>query len=529
MIKALLKKQIWALKAFFTIGKNGKKRSVGVIVGFAALFLYGFGGMAVLFWLMAGELCAPLVAAGFGWVYFAFMATVATGFGIIGGVFMAKTQLYEAKDNDFLLSMPIPTWAILLSRMMGLYLLTFACETLVFAPALVKYYTVAGWSVTALFNGIVLLLVVPLGAMAICCLLGFLLAWITAKFPLKNLLTVLGFAGFTVVYIVLNNKMQEYLTYVMTHGEAVGKVMQTALYPFAKLGEAACGDVGALLLFGAMFGGVFALVYLILSATYLCIATMRHSGKRAKYKGEVGKIASPQAALFKREFLHFIKSPAYFLNASMGTIMMIIMSVMVFVKGDLFGLTSALNAVLGDTLALIVAIILCFMASSNMVSACSVSLEGESVWIVQSLPAETSKVFKSKIYLHFLLTAIPALVCGVVMGLIMELAWGWLFLLVAIALVCSMMFALMGLAINLKFPNLHWTNETQAVKQGLSSILAMFGGWGVSLLPLGGYFLFGKYLPAWSYALLWLALFALIALGLIIWLKRRGEKIFENL
>ena len=111
----------------------------------------------------------------------------------------------------------------------------------------------------------------------------------------------------------------------------------------------------------------------------------------------------------------------------------------------------------------------------------------------------------------------------------MELSLGWLLLLIAVAIVASMMFAVLGLAINLKFPNLHWTNETQAVKQGLSSLLAIFGGWGVSLLPLGGYFLFGKYLPAWSYALLWLALFTFIGIGLLLWLKKRGEKIFENL
>jgi len=529
MIKALLKKQIWALKAFFTVGKNGKRRSVGAIAGFALLFLYGFGGMAVLFWLMAGELCEPLVSVGFGWVFFAFIATIATGFGIIGGVFMAKTQLYEAKDNDFLLSMPIPSWAILLSRMIGVYLLTFAFETLVFAPALIKYYTVVGLSATALLGGIVILLVMPLGAMSICCLLGFVLAWITAKFPLKNLLTVVGFAGFIVVYIWLNGKMQEYLTYVMMHGEAVGEVMKTALYPFAKLGEAACGEVGSLLLFLVIFGGLFAVVYLILSATYLRVATMRRSGKRTKYKGEVGKAASPQMALFKRELLHFIKSPAYFLNASMGTIMMLIMTVMVFVKGDLFGMTSLLAGSMGDKMSLLVAFILCIMTSSNMVSACSVSLEGESIWLVRSLPVATSLIFKSKLYLHFFLTAIPALICGLAMWIVMELSLPWLFLLVAVALIASMLFALMGLAINLKFPNLHWTNETAAVKQGLSSALAMFGGWGVALLPLGGYFLFGKYLPAWGYALLCLTLFVLACVGLIVWLKRRGEKIFENL
>lgn len=529
MIKALLKKQIWALKAFFTVGKNGKRRSVGAIIGFATLLLYGLGGMAVLFWMLAAQLCVPLVSAGFGWVYFAFIATIATGFGIIGGVFMAKTQLYEAKDNDFLLSMPIPAWAILFSRMIGLYLLTFAFETLVFAPAVIKYYTVVGVSVTALLGGVSVLLIMPLGAMTICCFLGFALAWITAKFPLKNLLTVLGFAGFIVIYIVLNSKMQEYLTYVMTHGEAVGNVMQTALYPFSKLGEAACGEMSSLLMFIIMFAGLFAVVYFILSATYLRIATMRRSGKRAKYKGEIGKTASSQMALLKRELLHFIKSPAYFLNTSMGTIMMLIVSVMVLVKGDVFGLTPIMVDAMGDKIALLVALILCVMTSSNMITACSISLEGESLWLVQSLPTKTSEIFKSKIYLQFLITVIPALVCGLIMWIFMKFSFGWLCFLIALVFICSMMFALMGLAINLKFPNLHWTNETVAIKQGLSSVISMFGGWGVALLPLGGYFLFGKYLSAWVYGLLCLSFFVLVGVGFVLWLKRRGEKIFENL
>jgi ABC-2 type transport system permease protein len=93
----------------------------------------------------------------------------------------------------------------------------------------------------------------------------------------------------------------------------------------------------------------------------------------------------------------------------------------------------------------------------------------------------------------------------------------------------SLLFASFDLAVNLKFPNLQWTNEMVAVKQSISVVVAMFGGWGISLLPLGGYFLFGKYMPAWGYVILCLGLFTAITAALIVWLYKKGVKIFKSL
>ena len=67
-------------------------------------------------------LCKPLVESGLTWVYFAMMGLIAVTFSIIGGIFTTKAKLYEAKDNDFLLSMPVSTKTILFVRMVSLYL-----------------------------------------------------------------------------------------------------------------------------------------------------------------------------------------------------------------------------------------------------------------------------------------------------------------------------------------------------------------------------------------------------------------------
>lgn len=532
MIKILLKKQWLAILSFLTQGKNGKRRSNGALIGFSVLLLYGFGAMVAMFWMMSDMLCETLVTAGLAWVYFAIMGLIATCLGVIGGIFTAKSTLYEAKDNDLLFSMPIPAWVVLFSRMLVLYLITFLFEALVFLPALIQYYTVVGVAPLSVIGGAVLLFLLPLGALSLCNILGALLAWLTAKLPFKNLLTIVFFIAFFVGYMLLYSKVNEYLGYVLANGEAVGSLMKTALYPFSKIGYAATGDMVSLLLVVLMFGGLFAAVYAVLSKTYFQIATMKKGERRAKYKEKVGTFRSPTSALLRRELLHLIKSPTYLLNAGMGSLMMIMVAVMMVATGNLFGITEeTLTAMpaLSKNMGLLVALIVCFMASSNTFTACSVSLEGENIGAVQVLPVQEWSILRAKLYLHVLFTAIPAALCGGAMAFIVSLAWWETLLILSTAVISSAMFAIIGLAVNLKLPNLRWNNEMAAVKQGAATAVALFGGWGISLLPLGGFFLFGKYMGAWAYGLGCLALFMAVSTLVLLWIYKKGTKIFQFL
>ena len=532
MLKALLKKQIIEISSFFISGKDGKRRKPMAILGIAVLMVYVLGASGALFWLLSGALCEMFVATSLDWAYFALFGAMSTGFGVIGGVFMAKSKLYEAKDNEMLMAMPIPSWAILFTRIIGVYAVTFLFEALVFVPAFIHYFVIVGFSVKVLALGLMVIFVMPLGAVAICSLLGFLVALLTAKLPYKNLWTIVFFLLFFGAYFLLYSNMESFIEYLLSNGEAVGKTMQTALYPFGQLGKAVTGEWLSVLLFLLIFVGLFAVVYTVISLTYFRIATMKTGERRPKYKEKKVKGSPVTFSLFKKEFWRLIKSPAYLLNASMGTLIMLIVFVMALVQGDLFGMTSEMmDAIpaLGRALPLLVAAICCFLGGSNFVSATSVSLEGDSIWLLQSMPVEEKKIFHAKIALHFVVTEIPAMFCLVEFSILLKLSV-WYALLAAVTMtVFIMLCACMGLAINLKMPNLHWTNETAAVKQSMSSLVAMLGAWGVVLLPIGLYFAFGKYLPAWGYMLLWLGVFALATAAILVWLYKRGARIFANL
>ena len=89
--------------------------------------------------------------------------------------------------------------------------------------------------------------------------------------------------------------------------------------------------------------------------------------------------------------------------------------------------------------------------------------------------------------------------------------------------------AAFGLAVNLKMPILNWTNEIVPIKQSMSVMVGLFGGW-VILLGLGGIYYLAQSVisPALYMALVCVLMLALIA-ALLRWLFTAGSKIFSTL
>ena len=527
MIKALLKKQFLETASFFFFSaKEGKKRKPVAVVGFVVLMLYALASVVVLFYRIAETLCAPLVARGLDWVYFAFTGITAFGIGAIASAFVAKSKLFEAKDNDLLLSMPLPAWAVLFTRMLSLYLLTLLFTALTWIPSVVQYFVVVGIRPLALAFSVVLTFVLPLGTLAVCALLGWLIAVVTAKLRNKNLLTTLFFAAFMVLYFLLVGKMNEYLQYIVLHGEAVGKSLR-AVYPFYLLGLAAMGKPLAFLGACAIFIAALALAYWLLSKTFFRLVTANRGERKRKYKSKTAKQKGAFLALFHRELLRFFKNPMIFLNGALGSVFLLLLPVLALFNLDFCRQLASVDA--DGVFSLLLCAIVCGVAAMNVVTASSVSLEGESLWVVRCMPVPSWTVLTAKLVLHILVSGLPAFIAVCVLAPLIGLGLGWAALSVCTVLAFVCLCAEVGLCFNLKLPNLHWTNETAAVKQSASVLLSMFAGVVAVALPVLGYIAFGKYLPELAYLCICLALFLVVDIALGVWLKKRGVQLFENL
>jgi ABC-2 type transport system permease protein len=159
-------------------------------------------------------------------------------------------------------------------------------------------------------------------------------------------------------------------------------------------------------------------------------------------------------------------------------------------------------------------------------------LEGKNIWLLRSLPVSAWSVLKSKLSLHMIVNGVPTLIFALVCAVCLPMDIASRVLLPVLAIVLNLMFAAIGLASNLKHPSFDWTNEAVPVKQGMSVLFAMLAGMGITMFFVIAYFVLTLGLslsvpaPAFLFAVL-LICSALAALVLL-WLYKRGTKIFET-
>ena len=185
MLKALIRKQFMELfRNYFVNQKTGEPRSKGKItlmfVGFAVLLVIAAGA----FFAVAAMLGSGLIPAGMDWLYFALMGMLSILFGTFGSVFNTYAGLYKAKDNDLLISMPIPPSKILLSRMAGVLGLSLLYSALMWVPSMIFYWIAGTPTVLAVVFEILLIPVIALLVSTLTCVLGWLVALISSR--LKN-------------------------------------------------------------------------------------------------------------------------------------------------------------------------------------------------------------------------------------------------------------------------------------------------------------------------------------------------------
>ena len=527
MTRTLLKKQILEVFSWVYFDtRAGKRRSGNGLLTYLALYLCLFGFLGFFFYQMA-DMMSALLATELSWVYMSLMGLISVVLGAFGSIFNTYTSLYCAKDNDLLLSMPIPAGKILFARLSGVYLLGLLYEAIVMVPALIVFFQRSDAGILGKLFAVLVPIVLSFFILTISCALGYIVAWISAKIKHKNVVTIAVSLAFLVGYFLLYNKIYSALSNVLLYADALGDGL-TWVYPFYQLGLATNGNVLAMLIGTAIFAALFLLTWAVLAHSFLKLATTNRGSAKVKYREKKLKKATYRSALLRKEFRRLLGCPVYMLNCALGSVLMVILAVLALWKGQ--GIVDQMLPILGEDLFVMLMIAAILMSGTmNDLTAPSVSLEGKSLWLTQSLPVPTIEVLKAKLKMHLWVTLPPMLILSAALLWVVLPTWYfWLGSFVLVGLFV-MLTALIGLCLNLKMPNLKWQSETVPVKQSLCVMLSMFLPWGI----IGGFGLLYWALLDIIAPAVYLAAVAVILLAanvaLYEWLKRRGTKIFESL
>lgn len=533
MLKVLLKVRIASMfSSLFRGSKKAQKRGIGfrVLVGLLAVYVVIclFGAFAMMF----SVLCRPLCDSELTWLYFSLAGLMAALLSFIGSVFTAQSQIFDAKDNELLLSMPIKPSHILASRMLLLLLLNVVYEIVVLLPAAVVYGILYSFSFGMAVNLIIAALFLPFFVLTLSCFFGWLVGLISNRLPFRNLFAVVLSVVFFALYFMVFSQLQNYLNLLVENGAQVGTAIQKALFPFYHFGAAAGnGSIVSLMLFLLCAVLPFALVYWILAKNFIRIATAFKKTFRARYREKTMRVKRARGAFAAKELRHFFSNAMYMLNATVGVILTLVgIGALIMKRADLLLLLKEVP-MLADMLPALFTCAICFLAAMNFVSAPSVSLEGKNLWIARSAPVDTKTILLAKADAHLIIclppTLLASLICCFILPAVTFLEVLLLFFLPAVVTVFT---ALFGVIINLHFPKFDWISETIAIKQGMSTMIAMFGSMAVLLIPTALYvFLFSHFLSIKIYLLLCGVLFLGLNFLLSFYLRTRGSKLFEQL
>lgn len=533
MLNALLRVRLQAmLAAFFgkraSSGKRaGKKRSPVVYV---ALLVYCLAAFGFLFYTSFSQLAVAYFPAGLGWLYFVMFAMMAFALMFMGSVFTTKAQLFEARDNELLLSMPVRPGLILLSRMAALLMLNYLYELVVAVPVLLAWLRYGRVYALGLAAFVCVVLVLPLFSMAVSCLFAWLLSLLTSRLRSTTLLTMVLSVAFMLAYFLLCARMNRYISLIASNGQQLAHTFGAVL-PLEWLGSAiASGALGKLLLTLLWTLAPFALAYVLLSRSFVRLVTTQRGQARARYEKKPPRVLSADRALVKRELARLTSSANYMLNAGLGLIFELVLAVLLLVKRDTVRQTLSQLGAAQLPLAPLALLAMFLVTSMVYLTSCSVSLEGKSYWLLRAMPIETKRILRAKLRLANLLSVPPALCLTVAAALVLRLSVAEVLLMA----VCQTLFCLLvsnvGLIEDLRHCNLHWTNEAQAVKQGLGTLFTMLLGWGFALALGAVYLLLLSRVmePRPFLCALFGALLAGVAVSLR-WLDTRGCARFEAL
>ncbi len=483
MIRALVRIRFRGMLSGFVAQSGSKKKpGVGKILLIAVLFLYLLGVLAFAVGFTFYNLAQPYHALGLDWLYFAMAGLMGLGFSVLGSVFTTQNQIYDAKDNDMLLAMPIPTWAILLSRILPLLALNLLFSGIVMIPAVVVYAVVIGTTVGQLLLQGIAWLAVTLLAQAIACMLGWLLHLLLSKMN-KSLASMLYMVVFLAVYFTVYSQAGKILNQMAENGGAIAAALQTWAWPLYAMGQGSIGGTGHMLAFLLICCAVFAIVYWILGITFLRSAMMQHTARKRR-KLALGKeqTKSPKGALLGKEWRKFIGTPVYLTNMGLGVILTAVLPVLGWIFSwqiqnfvDLLELSSA-------DVALIVCAMITFCASTMPVSVPSVSLEGQNIWILKSMPVQTREILQSKLRLHCWLCVPVSAVAAVVLTAVCGCGIVDVVIAGVIAALIALLTGLLGMVCGLKWAKLDYINEAYPCKQSVAVLITMFGIMGIPLV-----------------------------------------------
>lgn len=446
-------------------------------------------------WVLGGSLASVGVAGSLPAI-----AVVASGIGCaFSTLAKANGLLFGFKDFDLVVTMPVPLWAVAVSRTAPLYGMGLALSLLTGGPLMASWLVSTGAGAGETAAAALVLLLAPAFPVALAVVLSFCVAWAAARTPFAN--RMLGIAGVAVTAAIvvgvatamggMDPHRFDGPQSLTSLGVWAKDTLGTFWPPAAWASDAVGGDLTALALYAGVSAMAFATVTVALARLLVPLNAPLSGGARKgrRLQAKAGRTHRPLTALVAKELRLWVATPAYLMNTAVGPVLALTASIATAVASPQV-LAGTVNvpgidraAITGLTAGAIPWVLALFMSMTSL-TASSTSLEGAARWIAQTAPVPTPVLVGSKIVANLVVTVPTALVAGGIAAF--TLAKGPLdaVLFVAAPVAGSLLSSCLGALFDARKPNFDWASVYEPVKRSAS--VAICVGLGFASVSAGG-------------------------------------------
>ena len=459
---------------------------------------------------------------------------------VVEGIYKSGSLLFNCKDDNLLLSLPIKKSTVLFIRVLKFYLFELLYNSVFLLPAIIVYARYTNPEFTYYIVSFIGILVFPIIPILISCLIGTFITYISSKFKGKNIaqtvITVLFLLG--IMYFSYNS--ENLLMNIAQNASSINDFITKLYYPAGAYIELITKfDLVKLLEFVFINLGLFVGSIMIIGRVYFNINSNSKSikiNKNKENKKYIIKTMTPTRAFIKKEFNRFINSPVFITNAGFGLVLFILGCILITVKFD--GIAESIvkinSSITIDYIKSCIPVIflgfICFTSFMTSITSSMISLEGKSFNILKSLPVKPFKIIKSKV-LTAILIMLPCILIG---NIIIFIRFSFDVVNIIFALLASVLLPLIaetiGIIINLKYPRMDAQNDTEVVKQSMSSSISVFIG--MIIIGITAFLLYKGLIaniPNNIINIIFITAYAIIYLGLIVLLHKTVDKNFDNI
>ena len=424
-----------------------------------------------------------LVAALFGFLQYMFMDTLAQ-MGLadqipliaafisvtasLGFSFFRGTHAFVFDDYDLVMSMPVSSTRVALSRFLSVYLVSATIGlylSLIGALAMTDHYSMG--SVFAFVTA------TPIGSLipaSIGAALGTIVSRVGSTSSHKGATSIVALVAIVVVLAVLMDWMSGEVgdTDMIA---SLGDVVPAFCPPAAWIAGWAAWDVPCIILL-IIASLASATVVVLVASKCLMSLNSRNAITARKVSVAEARASRRLFSLYRRDIRRYVSSRIYITNTAVGMLLLVLLSYMIAYTDDL---NSSEFGQLMPLLTTAMPLFVSFFVALSCTTSVSLSMEGETRWILGSSPLRPWDIFLSKILVNITIVIPLELVSIAILATGLGISGMDLVLLIVVPTSYALFIPALGIVMNIRYPRYDWSSEYYAVKGGSVSMLGSMG------------------------------------------------------